>query len=115
MTGSRTTRRFSGVQVTREDVSIEMNITLWIVGVFLAIAYLAAGAMKMVRPHESLVANHSMAWAADVAPPAVKAVGFVGVIGAVGLILPQATGHGEVATPLAPCGRMLIPLPRALT
>jgi len=92
-----------------------MNITLWIVGVFLAIAYLAAGAMKMVRPHESLVANHSMAWAADVAPPAVKAIGFVEVIGALGLILPQATGIAEMLTPLAACGLIVFQLAAALT
>jgi uncharacterized membrane protein YphA (DoxX/SURF4 family) len=108
-------RRFSGVQPTREGVSIEMNITLWIVGVFLAIAYLAAGAMKMVRPHESLVANHSMAWAVDVAPPAVKAIGFVEVIGALGLILPQATGIAEMLTPLAACGLIVFQLAASLT
>jgi hypothetical protein len=92
-----------------------MNITLWIVAAFLATAYLGAGAMKMVRPHESLVANHSMAWAADVAPRAVKAIGFVEVIGALGVILPQATGIAELLTPLAACGLIVFQLAASLT
>jgi uncharacterized membrane protein YphA (DoxX/SURF4 family) len=92
-----------------------MNITLWIVGVFLAVAYLAAGTMKMVRPYESIVANRNMAWAADVAPAAVKAIGFVEVVGALGLILPQATGIAEMLTPLAACGLIVFQLAASLT
>jgi uncharacterized membrane protein YphA (DoxX/SURF4 family) len=92
-----------------------MNIALWIVGVFLAIAYLAAGAMKMVRPYESLVAKHSMAWAADVAPPVLKAIGFVEVIGALGLLLPQATGIAQLLTPLAACGLIVFQVAASLT
>ena len=69
----------------------------------------------MVRPYETIVANRNMAWAADVAPAAVRPIGFVEVVGALGLILPQATGIAEMLTPLAACGLIVFQLAASLT
>lgn len=68
-----------------------MNTALWIIASALALAFLAAGLMKVSQPREKLAAS-GMAWTADFPPAAVKAVGTVEVLGAVGLIVPAALG-----------------------
>ncbi|MFD7733991.1 DoxX family protein [Kitasatospora phosalacinea] len=76
-----------------------MNIALWIVASVLALAFLASGLMKSSQPREKLVAS-GMAWAEDVPPGAIKALGATQVLGALGLVLPAVTG---IATVLVPC------------
>ncbi|MFE3760381.1 DoxX family protein [Streptomyces sp. NPDC059104] len=68
-----------------------MNTALWVVSSVLALAFLAAGLMKISQPREKLAAS-GMAWTADFSPGAVKTVGAVEVLGAVGLIVPAALG-----------------------
>jgi len=77
-----------------------MLIALWIVNVLLAVLFLAAGAMKAVRPKETL-ATAGMAWTEDFSSPSVKAIGVAEVVGAFGLILPLATGIAPILTPIA--------------
>ncbi|MGW8970657.1 DoxX family protein [Streptomyces platensis] len=68
-----------------------MNITLWIITSVLALAFLAAGLMKISQPREKLAAS-GMAWAEDFSPGSVRAIGAVEALGALGLILPAALG-----------------------
>ncbi|MFD9130173.1 DoxX family protein [Kitasatospora sp. NPDC059571] len=68
-----------------------MNVILWIIASVLALAFLAAGAMKLAQPREKLVAA-GMAWAGDYPAGAVKAIGGAEVLGALGLILPAVFG-----------------------
>ena len=80
-----------------------MLIALWIVNVVLALAFLAAGSMKLGRPKPALAAA-GMTYVEDFSTPAVKAIGAAELLGAVGLILPLATGIAPILTPLAAVG-----------
>lgn len=80
-----------------------MLIALWIVNVILALVFLAAGSMKLVRPKPALVAA-GMAYVDDFSAPSVKAIGAAELLGAVGLVLPLATGIAPILTPLAATG-----------
>lgn len=77
-----------------------MTIALWIVNILLALAFLAAGAMKAARTKEALAAS-GMAWTEDFSAPSVRLIGIAEVLGAVGLILPILTGIAPVLTPIA--------------
>ena len=66
-----------------------MKITLWILQVLLALAFLAAGAMKLVMPIADL--HDALAWTADVPDVLVRLIGLAEVLGALGLVLPAAT------------------------
>ncbi|HKS47077.1 MAG TPA: DoxX family protein [Amycolatopsis sp.] len=84
-----------------------MNVVLWIIAGLLALAFLAAGAMKLAQPKEKLAAS-GMAWAGDYSSGSVKAVGAVEVLGAIGLILPAALVVAPVLTPIAALGLALV-------
>lgn len=77
-----------------------MTIALWILNGLLALAFIAAGSMKVLRPKSALVAS-GMAWADDFADPTVKLIGAAELIGGVGLILPLLTGIAPILTPIA--------------
>ena len=77
-----------------------MKITLWVVQGLLALVYLAAGGLKVVRPREQLAATGRFDWMKDNSDAAVKAIGAVEIVGALGLILPEATGIARVLTPI---------------
>lgn len=83
-----------------------MNILLWVVAGLLALAFLAAGAMKLTRPKAQL-AESGLAWVEDFTPGAVKGIGAVEVLGALGLVLPAVTGIAPVLVPLAATGLAL--------
>lgn len=85
-----------------------MNIALWVVQGLLAVAYLAAGFMKVVRSREQMVASGGFDWAKDVSDGAVKAIGAVEVLGALGLILPWLTGIAPILTPIAAVGLVVV-------
>ncbi|MFC0544049.1 DoxX family protein [Kutzneria chonburiensis] len=85
-----------------------MNIALWVVQVLLALVYLAAGGMKVVRPRADLVASGRFDWMKDTSDAGVKAVGAVEVLGALGLILPQLTGIAPILTPIAAIGLVIV-------
>ncbi len=53
-----------------------MLIALWIVNALLALGFLGAGLMKLLRDRDALVAS-GMAWAGDFQPGAIKAIGAV--------------------------------------
>ncbi|MDX2007976.1 MAG: DoxX family protein [Meiothermus sp.] len=79
-----------------------MDIVLWIVQVLLALAFLAAGAMKLTQPKSRLVAN--LKWAEDFSESNIKLIGLAEVLGALGLVLPMWTGILPWLTPLAAAG-----------
>lgn len=85
-----------------------MNTALWIIQGLLALAYLAAGGLKVVRPREQLVASGDFEWMKDSSDAAVKAVGLVEILGALGVILPRVTGIAPVLTPIAAIGLAVV-------
>jgi DoxX-like protein len=85
-----------------------VNVALWIVQVLLALVYLAAGGLKVVRPRERLVASGNFDWMKDTSDAGVKAVGLVEVLGALGLVLPWLTGIAPVLTPIAALGLVVV-------
>ncbi|WP_329070916.1 DoxX family protein [Amycolatopsis sp. NBC_01480] len=85
-----------------------MNIALWIVQVFLAAVYLAAGGLKVVRPRERLVATGNLDWMKDSSDAGVKAVGLVEILGALGVVLPWLTGIAPILTPIAAVGLVVV-------
>jgi uncharacterized membrane protein YphA (DoxX/SURF4 family) len=84
-----------------------MNVVAWVLQIVLAVAFLAAGGMKVVRPKPVLV-SAGMGYAADFSDGAIKAIGLIEVIGAVGLILPWLLGVAPALTPLAAVGLVLV-------
>ena len=84
-----------------------MNVVAWILQIVLALAFVAAGGMKLARPKPALV-GAGMGWAEDFSDPNVKLIGAVEIIGAVGLIVPWLTGIAPVLTPLAAVGLALV-------
>jgi len=86
-----------------------MNIALWIVQALLALAFGAAGAMKLATPVDELVAN-GMTYAAHVPVWVTKLAGASEVVGAVGLILPAALRIKPILTPMAAAGLVTVML-----
>ncbi|MFJ3799735.1 DoxX family protein [Streptomyces sp. NPDC090088] len=79
-----------------------MNITLWVVAALLALAFLGAGAMKLTKSKEQLLASGpTMAWAEDFSPGMIRTIGFVEVLGGVGLLLPPAVDVATILVPLS--------------
>jgi uncharacterized membrane protein len=83
-----------------------MNVALWIVAGLLALAFLAAGLMKLSTPKEKLAER--MSWVNDYSAGQVKAIGAVEVLGAIGLILPAVTGIAPILVPLAAAGLAIV-------
>ena len=86
-----------------------MNVVLWIIAGLLALAFLAAGAMKLAQPRTKLAAS-GMAWAGDSSDGAVKGIGALEVLGALGLVLPAALGIATILTPIAAAGLAIVML-----
>ena len=85
-----------------------MNIALWVAQGLLALVYLAAGGLKVVRPREQLVTAGNYDWMKDSSDAGVKAVGLVEILGALGVILPWLTGIAPVLTPIAAIGLVVV-------
>lgn len=77
-----------------------MLLVTWILSLLLALAFLAAGGMKVARPKPAL-ASTGLAWVDDFSAGTVKLIGAVEVVGALGLALPLLTGIAPVLTPVA--------------
>jgi len=90
-----------------------MNIALWVVQGLLAVAFAAAGFIKLTKPKDELRAQ--MSYVDDFSAGTVKLIGAVELLAAIGLILPWATGILPVLTPLAASGLVLTMLLAALT
>ena len=69
-----------------------MTVVLWILQALLAVVFLAAGGMKLVKPKEALL--DKMTVLAAYRPLTIKAIGLAEVLGALGLVLPPLVGLG---------------------
>lgn len=85
-----------------------VNVALWIAQGLLAVAYLAAGGMKVARPRQRLVESGNFDWMKDTSDAGVKAVGTVEILGALGVILPWLTGIAKILTPIAAVGLVIV-------
>lgn len=77
-----------------------MVIAFYVIAGLAALAFLAAGLMKLARPKDALKQN-GMGWVDDFSASAVKLIGLAEVLGALGLILPVVTGIAPVLSPVA--------------
>ncbi len=79
-----------------------MKYALWVAQVLLALAFLSAGAMKLISPDEILTAWYPF--------PAmfIRFIGVCELLGAVGLILPGLLRIRQGLTPLAAAGLAII-------
>ena len=84
-----------------------MAIAYWIIAGLLALVYLAAGAMKVLRNREQLIAA-GQGWVEGANTGVVKLVGVLELAGALGLILPPLTGIAPSLAPMAALGLVLI-------
>jgi uncharacterized membrane protein YphA (DoxX/SURF4 family) len=84
-----------------------MNVVAWILQIVLAVAFLASGVMKAVRPKPALV-SAGMGYAEDFSDGAIKAIGVIEIVGAVGLILLWVLNVAPVLTPIAAVGLALV-------
>lgn len=91
-----------------------MNLVLWIIAIALALAFLAAGLMKLTRSREQLAAS-GMGYVEDFSSGAVKAIGAAEVLAAIGLILPGLTGIAPILVPLAATGLVLLMIGAIIT
>ncbi|WP_328946786.1 DoxX family protein [Streptomyces sp. NBC_00250] len=83
-----------------------MNIAYVIVAGLLALFYLYAGAMKVIRSRDRL--RPMMAWVDRIPLAATRALGVVEILGATGLILPPLTGIAPWLAPAAAIGFVLL-------
>ena len=67
-------------------------MVVWILQIVLAVAFGAAGVMKLVTPKAKLEANPHMGWIAGASEAQVKLLAAAELLGALGLILPVVTG-----------------------
>ncbi|KNH18279.1 hypothetical protein ACU18_07990 [Arthrobacter sp. ZBG10] len=91
-----------------------MNITLWIITALLALAFLAAGAMKIAQPQAKLAAG-GQGWVEGFSAGAVKGIGGLEVLAALGLVLPALLNVAPVLVPLAATGLFLLMVGAAIT
>jgi uncharacterized membrane protein YphA (DoxX/SURF4 family) len=86
-----------------------MDVPLWAVAGILAVAFLAAGLMKLVRSKQQLV-DAGMPWANDFSSGAVKTIGVLEILAAIGLVVPALTGIMPIFVPLAALGLVAVML-----
>jgi uncharacterized membrane protein YphA (DoxX/SURF4 family) len=91
-----------------------MNVVLWIIASVLALAFLAAGAMKLTQPKDKLAAS-GLAWTEDFSPGVIKLIGGLEVLAGLGLVLPALFDIAPVLVPLAALGLVLIMIGAAIT
>jgi len=79
-----------------------MNIALWIAAGVLAVAFLAAGSIKLSQPREKL--KERMAWVEDFSDAQVRTIGGLEVLGALGVVVPGILKIVPILVPLAATG-----------
>ncbi len=90
-----------------------MSITLWIIQVLLALAFLVAGMTRLTQPIEKLAAQ--MGWVRDFRPSTVRLIGALEVLAALGLILPPIVDVLPWLAPLAAIGLVVLMIGAAAT
>ena len=77
-----------------------MNTALWIVAGLLAVVFLGAGALKLVRSKDALAAG-GFKWVQDYSANGVRLIGIAEILGAVGLIVPPLVKIAPLLAPIA--------------
>jgi uncharacterized membrane protein YphA (DoxX/SURF4 family) len=83
-----------------------VTTALWIVAIVMALAFAAAGTVKLTQPKEKL--KQRMSWVEDVSPNTIRLIGATEVLGALGLILPAITGIATELVPVAAVGLAVV-------
>lgn len=83
-----------------------LRATLWVAQILLAVAFGAAGAMKLTQPLADLAGT--MAWTAAVPGALVRFIGAAELAGALGLVLPSLTRIQPRLTALAALGLVVV-------
>lgn len=84
-----------------------LHIALWVVQVLLALAFVAAGSMKLTQPAEALIAN-GLTFVTYTPLAVVRIAGLSEVLGAIGLILPAALRIQPRLTGFAAVGLVVV-------
>jgi uncharacterized membrane protein YphA (DoxX/SURF4 family) len=87
-----------------------MNVTLWIIQIILALAFLVSGIAKAIRPSEKLRAGFP-----ELQPGVIRLIAVAEILGTLGLILPGATRIAPVLTPVAATGLAIIMIGAVVT
>ena len=74
---------------------------MWGIQIFLALAFGAAGTMKLVRSKAQLAANPHMGWVHSIPEGRIKLLGVAEILGAIGLVVPTAIGTAPILTRVA--------------
>ena len=74
---------------------------VWAIQILLAVAFGAAGMMKLVRSKSQLAANPHMGWVDAVPEDRIKLLGAAEILGAIGLVVPIAIGIAPILTRVA--------------
>lgn len=77
-----------------------MIIVFYITAGVTALAFLGAGAMKVLRPKTALH-DAGLKWVDKFSPTVVKLIGMAEILGALGLILPTALNVAPILSPVA--------------
>lgn len=83
-----------------------MEIALWVIQFFLAVAFFFAGLVKATRPLEQLEEIVG-GWVHDVPLPVIRVVGALEIVGAVGLVVPALVGVAPWLTWLSAIGLLV--------
>jgi hypothetical protein len=67
------------------------EMIMWAIQILLAVAFGAAGTMKLVRSKAQLAANLHMGWVHAVPEDWIKLLGVAEILGAIGLVVPMAS------------------------
>ncbi|MEO0559341.1 MAG: DoxX family protein [Bacteroidota bacterium] len=89
-----------------------MNVALWIVQGLVALAFAAAGVMKLTQSKDAM--RDKMPFVDDFSDGAIRLIGLLEVLGAVGVVLPWLLGVSPWLTPLAALGLALTMLSAAV-
>jgi uncharacterized membrane protein YphA (DoxX/SURF4 family) len=87
-----------------------MNVTLWVIQILLAVAFLVSGITKAIRPSEKLRAGLP-----EFHPSVIRIVAVAEILGALGLILPGVTQVATVLTPIAATGLAIVMIGAVVT
>jgi putative oxidoreductase len=85
-----------------------LSITLWIVQLLLAVAFVGAGLMKSTQPMSALAGP--LPWTQDLPELLVRFIGVSELAAAIGLLLPSLTRINPVLTPVAAAALVLVML-----
>lgn len=79
---------------------MDASLVLWVLQVFLALAFIGAGAGHAFG-YDRMSTQPRMSWMAAVGRRQMQTIGILEILGAIGLVLPAATGILPWLTPLA--------------